>query len=63
MKAFDVVWHDGLRQVIKDYIADNLWTEVIRSLYDVATSAVLLNGNVRDCFGITVGVRQGQVYP
>ena len=32
---------------------------VIKNLYDKATSAVLFNSSIRDCFQTTVGVRQG----
>ena len=43
-KAFDRVWHDGLRQVLEEYNIDNWQTQVIRSLYDEAISAVYING-------------------
>ena len=42
----------------KDYICANL-IRVIKHVYDKATNAVLFNGNVRDWFRTTVGVRQG----
>ena len=58
-KAFDRVWHDGLWRVLKEYNIDNRLIEVIRSLNDEATSAVLLNGSVRHFFQKTVGVWQG----
>jgi len=58
-KAFDRVWHDGLWRVLKEYNIDNRLIEVIKSLYDEATSTVLLNGNVDEFFRTTVGVRQG----
>jgi hypothetical protein len=58
-KAFDRVWHEGLWRVLKEYNIDNQLIEVIKSLYDEATSAVLLNGNAGDFFPRTVGVRQG----
>jgi hypothetical protein len=58
-KAFDRVWHEGLWRVLKEYNIDNQLIEVIKSLYDEATSAVLLNGNAGDFFPMTVGVRQG----
>ena len=58
-KAFDRVWHEGLWRVLKEYNIDNRLIEVIKSLHDEATSAVLLNGNAGDVFRATVGVRQG----
>ena len=33
--------------------------QVIKNLYNKATSAVLFNGSIRDWFRTTVGVRQG----
>ena len=49
-KAFDRVWHEGLWRVLKEYNIDNRLVEVIRLLYDEASSTVLLNGSVRDFF-------------
>ena len=58
-KAVDRVW-----QVLKEYNIDNWLTEVMRSLYDEATSAELPNGSVRDFVRTTVGIRQGcALYP
>ena len=42
-KAFDRVWHEGLWRVLTEYSIDNRLIEVVKSLYDEATSAVLLN--------------------
>ena len=44
----------------KEYNIDNWLSEVIKSLYDEATSVVLLNGSVWDFSRTTVGVRQGR---
>ena len=44
-KEFAHVWYDSLWRVLKEYI-DNRLIEVIRSLYDEATNAVLLNMEV-----------------
>ena len=49
-KAFDHVWHEGLWRVLKEYTIDNWLIEVIKSLYDQATSAVQLTGNAGDFF-------------
>ena len=57
-KAFDRVWHAALWANMKKYnISANL-TRVIKNLYDKATSAVLFNSSVGDCFRTTAGVRQ-----
>ena len=42
-KAFDPVWHEGLWRVLREYNIDNRLIEVIKSLYDEATSAMLLS--------------------
>ena len=55
-KAFDRVWHEGLWRILKEYNIDNQLIEVIKSLYDEATSAVLINENAGDFFPTTVGV-------
>ena len=54
-KVFDHVWHSGLWPALKEYNIDNRLIEVIRSLYDEVTYAVLIKGNVR-FFRMTVGV-------
>ena len=57
--AFDRVWHAALWATTKKYnISANL-IQVIKNLYNKATSAVLFNGSIGDWFRITVGVRQG----
>ena len=57
-KAFGRVSHEGLWRVLKQYNIDNRLIEVISSLCDEATSAVLLNGNIGDVFRTTIGVRE-----
>ena len=57
-KAFDRVWYAALRATMKKYISANL-IQVIRNLYDEATSAVLFNGSIGDWVRTTVGVRRG----
>ena len=42
---------------MKKYISTNL-TQVIKNLYNKATSAVLFNSSIGDWFRTTVGVRQ-----
>ena len=43
---------------MKKYISTNL-IQVIKNLYNKATSAGLFNGSIGDWFRTTVGVRQG----
>ena len=58
-KAFDRVWHAALWANMKKYnISANL-IQVIKNLYNKATSAILFSGSIRDWFQTTVGVRQG----
>ena len=58
-KAFDRVWHAALFATMSKFnIRPNI-IRVIKSLYEKATSAVLLNGNIGEWFRTTVGVRQG----
>ena len=58
-KAFDRVWHAALWATMQHYNINSKLTEMIRSLYDKATSAVFFNNNIGDWFRTTVGVRQG----
>ena len=58
-KTFDRVWHAALRETMKKYnISTNLF-QVIKNLYDKATSAVPFNTSIGDWFRTTVEVRQG----
>ena len=55
-KAFDRVWHAALWATMKkDNISTNL-IQVIKKLYNKATSAVLFNGSIGDWFRTTSGV-------
>ena len=56
-KVFDRVWHAALWATMKKYISTNL-IQVIKNLYNKATSAVLFNSRIGDWFRTTVGVRQ-----
>ena len=59
-KAFDRVWHAALSwATMRKYnISANL-VRTIEQLYDMATSAVQMNGSIGKWFRTTVGVRQG----
>ena len=58
-KAFDRVWHAALWATMKKYNISTNLIQVIKNLYNKATSAVLFNGSIGDWFRTTVGVRQG----
>ena len=59
-KAFDRVWHDGLWHGLRSFGIEEGRVQIMKSLYSSASSAVLLNNNVSNCFRTTtVGVRQG----
>ena len=55
-KAFDMVWHAALLTTMKKYNISTNLIQVIKNLYDKATSAVLFNSSVGDWFRITVGI-------
>ena len=58
-KAFDRVWHAALLATMKKYNISTDLIQVIKNIYNKATSAVLFNGSIGDWFRTTVGVRQG----
>ena len=58
-KAFDRVWHKALWSTMRLYNINANLIQVIENLYNKATSAVYLNGDIGDWFRTTVGVRQG----
>ena len=47
-KAFDRVWHSALWATMKKYIISANLNQVIKHLYDKATSAVLFNSGTGD---------------
>ena len=47
-KAFDRVWHAALWATMKKYNISTNLIQIIKSLYNKATRAVLFNGSVRD---------------
>ena len=55
-KAFGRVWHAALWATMKKYNISTNLIQVIKNLYDKATSAVLLNSSIGDWFQTTVGV-------
>ena len=58
-KAFARVWHAALWATMKKYNISTSHIRFIKNLYDKATSAVLINNNIRDWFRTTAGVQQG----
>ena len=49
-KAFDRVWHAALWATMKKYNISTNLIQVIKNLYNKATSAVLFNGSIGDWF-------------
>ena len=49
-KAFNRVWHAALWATMKKYNISTTLIQVIRNLYDKATSAVLFNSSIGDLF-------------
>ena len=58
-KAFNRVWHAALWATMKKYNISTNHIQVIKNLYDKATSAVLFKSSIGDWFRTTVGVQQG----
>ena len=58
-KAFDRVWHAALWATMKKYNISTHLIQVIKNLYDKATSSVLFKGSIVEWFRTTVGVPQG----
>ena len=48
--AFDRVWHQALWETMKKYNISANFIQVIKNLYDKATSAVLFNSSIGDWF-------------
>ena len=57
-KAFARVWHAALWATMKKYNISTNLIQVIKNLYEKATSAVFFNSSMGDWFRTTVGVRQ-----
>ena len=58
-KAFDRVWHAALWATMKKYNISTNLIQVIKNLYNKATSAILLNSSIGDWSKQQLGVRQG----
>ena len=58
-KAFNWVWHNGLCHVLRGFNIEKGLIQVIQTLYDHTTSAVLLNNQLGEFFQMTIGVGQG----
>ena len=58
-KEFDRVWHKGLWQSMENVGISQEIIDIIKSLYDNSSSAVLINNITGSFFNTTVGVRQG----
>ena len=55
-EAFNRDWHAALWATMKKYNISTNLLQVIKNLYNKATSAVLLNSSIGDWFQTTVGV-------
>ena len=49
-KAFDRVWHEAFGATMKKYKISTNLIQIIKNLYDKATSAVLFNSSIGDWF-------------
>ncbi|WP_308340095.1 reverse transcriptase domain-containing protein, partial [Thiolapillus sp.] len=58
-KAFDRVWHAAMWATMRKYNISKNLMQVIKNIYNKATSAVLFNSSIGNWFRTTVGVRQG----
>ena len=58
-KTFNMVCHTALWATMKKYNISTNLIQVIKNLYNKATSAVLFNRSIGDWFRTTDGVRQG----
>ena len=58
-KAYDTVWHDGLWYKLWDMgVKGRMW-RVIKKMYMLSRSAVLLEGKKSDSFNVEQGMAQG----
>ena len=55
-KAFDGVWHATVWATMKKYDISTNLIQIIKNLYNKASSAVLFNGIIGDWFRTTAGV-------
>ena len=58
-KAFDRVWHAALWATMRKYNISTNLIQLIKNLYDKATSAVLFYSSTGNWFRTTAGVRHG----
>ena len=58
-KAYDTVWRDGLWLKLWDMgVKGKMW-RVVKGMYEVSRSAVLLDGEKSNMFSVEQGVAQG----
>ena len=58
-KAYDTVWRDGLWLKLWDMgVKGKMW-RVVKGMYEVSRSAVLLDGEKSNMFSVAQGVAQG----
>ena len=61
-KAFDRVWHAALWATMRKYNISTNLIQVIKNLYNKATSTILFNSSIGDWFRTTAGVRKGCLF-
>lgn len=58
-KAYDKICHDYLWRTLKKYNLPDHFINTVKSLYEAANTAIILNGVVSKTFDVSRGVRQG----
>src|SRR6218665_2642870 len=58
-QAIDSVWQQGLWQVLRNYGIPEELVKLLEDMYSKSISAVRVEGEVKEWFRVTVGVRQG----
>jgi hypothetical protein len=58
-KGYDKIDHSYLQETLHTFKLPELFTTTVKSLYDHAKTAVMINGVLSDNFSVSQGVRQG----
>ena len=53
------VWYVGLWQVLRSFNVEDGLVQAVQALYEISSSAVLLNSQLGEFFKTKVGIRQG----
>ena len=60
--AFDSIHRPSMWHILSDYGIPDKYIKLIRCIYDNFEAAILVEGEITDCFRIETGVRQGCVW-